>query len=63
MAVAVFAVYKSVVVLKVFVTRVVGRVYVDDVNRARVGVVQYGEGVEVIAFNKGMVGRRPLGCF
>ena len=50
-AVAVFPVYKAVVVLEIFVASVVGRVYVNYINAAFVGKSQGGKGVQVVAFN------------
>ncbi len=56
MAVAVFAVNEGIVVLKILIARIIRRVNVDYVHLARVGVVQDGEGVEVIAFDEGVLG-------
>ena len=54
-AVAVLAIDKAVVVNEVLVARVVGRVDIDDVNLAFVGIREGGEGFEVVTLNQDMV--------
>lgn len=51
MAVAVFGVDEGVVVDEVFVAGVVGRIDVDHVDFAGVGVGEGGEGFEIVALN------------
>ncbi len=55
MAVAVLGVYVGVVVDEVFVAGVVGRVDVDYVDFALVGVGQGGKSFEVVALDKDVI--------
>ena len=57
MAVSVLAIYIAVVVDEVFVACVVGRVDVDNIDFAGVGVGQRGECFEVVALDKDVVRR------
>ena len=54
-AVAVLAVHKAVVIDEVLVARVVGRVDIDDIHLALVGVGERGQRLQVVALDKDMV--------
>jgi hypothetical protein len=54
-SVAVFTVHEVVVVFKIFVASVVGRVYVNHVYAASVGKVKSRECMEVVALDERVV--------
>jgi hypothetical protein len=56
MAEGILAVYEAIIVDEILVARVVRGINVDEVNLARVGVVEYRKSVVVVTFNK-QVGR------
>jgi len=54
-AVRVFFIHKGVVILKIFVTSVIRRVNVNDINFVFVRKCESRKGMEVVAFNEGVV--------
>jgi hypothetical protein len=46
----IFAVYETIVINEILVTRIIRRINVNEVNLAHVGVVEHRKGVVVVAF-------------
>ena len=57
MAVAVFLVHKRIVIDKVFVTRVIRRVDINDINHPCMAITKSSKHFEVITLDKNMVWR------
>ena len=57
MTIAVFAVYKRIVVDKIFIACIIRRIDIYHVNLALVCISKSGERFEVVTFDKDMVGR------
>ena len=57
MAIAVFTVYKRIVVDKILIACIIRRIDIYYVNLALVSISESGESFEVVTFDKDMVGR------
>ena len=57
MAIAVFTVYKRIVVDKILIACIIRRIDIYHVNLALVSISESGERFEVVTFDKDMVGR------
>lgn len=51
----IFAVYKTIIVFKVLVTRVIRRINIDYINLPLMRIAQISEGMKVVTFNDGMI--------
>ncbi len=55
MPIRIFAVYKSIIINKIFFTSIVRRIYVDYINFSGVGVGQFGKGREIVSLDYNVV--------